>query len=161
MLPGAVDVVMGAGECFPFGALVGSRTTDYPFTADEDCFCWELAAVDFQKAEFARYVTDEIPVVFHVAFDRALLARAMPGWKRHWLDVAELAPALNSGRARACRSLDDWLAAFSIENPARHEAVADAYVTVQQLVLLAEAERQGIVDAGDLFAAQRGRRWLG
>ena len=112
--------------------------------------------------EFARYVAGGIPVAFHAAFDRALLARAMPGWKRRWLDLAELAPALIPGRARTCRSLDEWLAAFSIEHPARHEAVADAYATAQLLlVLLAEAERQGMVHAGELFAAERGRRWLG
>ena len=40
VLPGAVDVVLGAGECFPLGALVGNRATVYAFTADEDCFCF-------------------------------------------------------------------------------------------------------------------------
>ena len=112
--------------------------------------------------EFARYVGGGIPVAFHADFDRALLARAMPGWKCRWLDLAQLAPAVVPRRARSCTSLDDWLAAFGIEHPARHEAVADAYATAQLfLVLLAEAERQGIVDAGGLFAAERGRRWLG
>lgn len=111
---------------------------------------------------FSDYVAGGIPVAFHAAFDRALLARALPGWKRRWLDLAELAPVLLPGSAQSCKSLDDWLAAFSIEHPARHEAVADAYATAQLLlVLLAEAERQGVVDTGDLFAAARGRRWLG
>jgi len=54
---GAVDVVMGAGECFPMGALVGSRATVYAYTADADCFCWELPAEDFHKvmARSARF----------------------------------------------------------------------------------------------------------
>lgn len=112
--------------------------------------------------EFARYVAGGIPVAFHADFDRTLLARAMPGWKCRWLDLAQLAPALVPRRARSCTSLDDWLAAFAIEHPARHEAVADAYATAQLfLVLLAEAERQGIRDADGLFAAERDRRWLG
>lgn len=112
--------------------------------------------------EFATFVAGGIPVAFHAAFDRALLERALPRWKRRWLDLAELAPALYPARATSCRALDDWLSAFAIEHPARHEAVADAYATAQLLlVCLAEAERQGNTSAGDLFAAARGRRWLG
>jgi CBS domain-containing protein len=55
--PGAVDVVMGPGECFPLGALVGRRATVYSYRADEDCFCWELPAEDFEKvmARSARF----------------------------------------------------------------------------------------------------------
>lgn len=112
--------------------------------------------------EFARYVAGGTPVAFHAAFDRALLERAMPRWKRRWLDLAQLAPALVPARARSCKSLDDWLSVFAIEHPARHDAVADAYATAQLLlVLLAEAERQGLAVAGELFAVERGRRWLG
>jgi DNA polymerase-3 subunit epsilon len=112
--------------------------------------------------EFVRFAGGGIPVAYHAPFDRALLARAVPGWKRTWLDLAQLAPALFPARTRLCKSLDDWLAEFGIEHPARHEATADAYATAQLLlVLLAEAERQGLAVAGDLFAAERGRRWLG
>ena len=116
--------------------------------------------------DFARYAAGSPLVAFHAAFDRALLGRAMAThgarWKPRWLDLAGLAPALYPSLARTCKSLDEWLAAFSIEHPARHDAVADAYATAQLLlVLLAEAERQGIADAGGLFAAERGRRWLG
>lgn len=55
--PGSVDVVMGPGECFPLGALVGRRATVYTYRADEDCFCWELPAEDFEKvmARSARF----------------------------------------------------------------------------------------------------------
>jgi DNA polymerase-3 subunit epsilon len=113
-------------------------------------------------AEFANYVASGIPVGFHAPFDRVLLERALPGWKRRWLDLAQLAPALFPARARICKTLDEWLAAFAIEHPARHDAAADAYATAQLLlVVLAEAERQGLTAAGDLFAAERGRRWLG
>ena len=45
---GAADVVLGAGECFPIGALIGRRATAYTYRAAEDCFCWELAAEDFR-----------------------------------------------------------------------------------------------------------------
>lgn len=48
-LRGAVDVVLGIGECFPVGALVGRRATVYTYRADEDSFCWELSAEDFHR----------------------------------------------------------------------------------------------------------------
>lgn len=112
--------------------------------------------------EFARFAGEGPLAAFHAAFDRALLARALPGWKPRWLDLAQLAPALFPVRARSCRALDDWLAAFAIGHPARHDALADAYATAQLLlVLLAEAERQGLQRVRDLYAAERGRRWLG
>jgi DNA polymerase III subunit epsilon len=112
--------------------------------------------------EFVRYVAGGTPVAFHAPFDRALLERALPRWKRRWLDLAQLAPALLPARARSCRTLDDWLDTFAIEHPARHDASADAYATAQLLlVLLVEAERQKLAGAEDLFAAERGRRWLG
>lgn len=112
--------------------------------------------------EFANYVAGGTPVAFHAPFDRALLERAMPRWKRRWLDLAQLAPSLYRARARSCKTLDEWLGAFAIEHPARHDAAADAYASAQLLlVLLAEAERQGLSVAGDLFAADRERRWLG
>jgi len=116
--------------------------------------------------EFARFVAGAPLVAFHAAFDEALLRRAMAargaGWNPRWLDLAQLAPVLFPQRAQSCKTLDDWLAAFAIVHPARHDAMADAYVTAQLLlILLAEAERQGLSAAGELFAAARERRWLG
>lgn len=113
-------------------------------------------------AEFRRYADDSPAVAFHAAFDRALLRCAMPGWKPRWLDLAQLAPALFPVHAKSCKSLDDWLAAFAIQHPERHDALADAYATAQLLlVALAEAERQGIATVRDLESAERSRRWLG
>ena len=43
----AAEVVLGAGECFPVGALIGRRATVYEYVADSDLFCWELPAEDF------------------------------------------------------------------------------------------------------------------
>lgn len=56
-LPGASDVVLGAGECFPISALTSRRPVAYPFFAEEDSFCWELAAEDFDRlmARSARF----------------------------------------------------------------------------------------------------------
>jgi CBS domain-containing protein len=45
----ATDVVLGAGECFPIGALIGKRPTANTYRAAGDCFCWELPAPDFHR----------------------------------------------------------------------------------------------------------------
>jgi CBS domain-containing protein len=57
------DVVLGIGECFSIGALIGRRATSYTYRADEDCFCWELAAEAFHallesSPHFRAYCTD-------------------------------------------------------------------------------------------------------
>ncbi len=119
-------------------------------------------------AEFADFVGDGLPVAFHAPFDEAVLRRAMTarakaGWT--WLDLAQLAPALNPGAAPAKgtrRALDDWLAEFGIACPERHDALADAYATAQLLlVLLAEAERQGAGTVDALRRLERSGRWVG
>lgn len=45
----SADVTLGAGECFPIGALVGRRATVYEYRAQTDVFCWELPAEDFHR----------------------------------------------------------------------------------------------------------------
>jgi CBS domain-containing protein len=81
--PGAVDVVLGAGECFPLGALVGQRATVYSYRAEEDCFCWELPAEEFQKvmvrsARFHAFCTRYLATLVEQSH-RALRADASEG----------------------------------------------------------------------------------
>ncbi len=82
-LPGTVDVVMGAGECFPLGALAGGRATVYTYKADEDCFCWELPAEDFRRlmersARFHAFCTSHLAMLVEQSH-RALRADASNG----------------------------------------------------------------------------------
>lgn len=115
-----------------------------------------LAAV---IAELAAFIEGALPVAFHAPFDEAVLTRAglkTPGW----LDVARLAPALFPGRK--ARTLEEWLAQFSIRPAGRHEALADAYATAELLlVLLAEAKRQRVATAEALLSLAASGRWLG
>ncbi len=46
---GAADVLLGPGECFPLGALIGRRATVYTYRAEKDSFCWELASQRFHE----------------------------------------------------------------------------------------------------------------
>lgn len=109
-------------------------------------------------AELDRFVGDGVPVAFHAPFDAAILKRAgLPA--RRWLDLDPLAHALFPGRNSA--SLDEWLAAFGIEHPGRHDALLDALATAELLlVLLAAGRRQGARTVEDLAGAARGSRWL-
>jgi CBS domain-containing protein len=62
---GAADVVLGPGEAFPIGALIGRRATVYTYRADADTFCWELEAADFhalleRSRRFRAFCTDHL-----------------------------------------------------------------------------------------------------
>jgi len=46
---GVADVLLGPGESFPLGALVGRRATIYDYRAEADTFCWELEARRFHR----------------------------------------------------------------------------------------------------------------
>lgn len=116
--------------------------------------------------DFVGYAGASPLVGFHVAFDRALIERALrafaPGLSLPgpWLDLADLAPVL-SPQTRA-QALDEWLAAFSIGVARRHQAAADALATaelMQKLWPLARAQgATGIRRAARLAAS---RRWIG
>jgi DNA polymerase-3 subunit epsilon len=116
--------------------------------------------------DFAAYAARDPLVGFHVAFDRAMLTRvagehglAFAG--RIWLDLAELLPVLFDTLGKRCKGLDDWLGAFSIRHPARHDALGDAYATAQLFqVALAEAQRHGLRSVRDLMGAGTSRKWV-
>ncbi len=59
----AAEAFRTPGECFPIGALIGKRATQYSYRAEEDTFVYELDAADFEavlerSAHFRRYCTD-------------------------------------------------------------------------------------------------------
>jgi CBS domain-containing protein len=84
---GAADVVLGPGEAFPIGALIGRRATVYTYRADADSFCWELEAKDFhalleRSRRFAAYCTDHLATLVersHRALRSAAAEQALDG----------------------------------------------------------------------------------
>lgn len=116
---------------------------------------------------FDRYAGDAVLVGYHAHFDRTMLERSLreqgkPPGDRKWLDLAQLLPALYPSRARACKSLDDWLRAMDIAVEERHDALADAVATAQLLqVALAEAGRQGVTGVRGLLRLAADARWAG
>ncbi len=80
-----------------------------------------------------------------------------------WLDLAPLAASLvPDALKRGGGSLDEWLAAFGIECPLRHNAAADALATAELLLRLrAIAARQGTHGFDAMARVARQRKWLG
>jgi DNA polymerase-3 subunit epsilon len=104
-------------------------------------------------------------VAFRSEFDALVLERELLRvlglrQKVSLLDLAVLLPALYPGTGHD--TLDAWTRHFRIEPLARHDAIGDAYVTAQLLlVALAAAECAGARTVADLWAIERGQRWLG
>ena len=103
-------------------------------------------------------------VAFHASFDRAFLSRAIKFYidvpfDNPWLDLAELAPVLDS-ETRA-KSLDEWLQRYGIPVIVRHSAAADAFATALLAArLIPEARRQGASDFASIHKLARNARWV-
>ncbi|MEW6131602.1 MAG: 3'-5' exonuclease [Pseudomonadota bacterium] len=129
----------------------------------------QLAGMTAKNAllDFAEFAAGGPFVAFHAGFDRTALQVAVQkelGWDfpGRWLDAAIIAPLLFPRLAGECRALDDWLDALSIQNYARHSAVADAAATAQLwLILLNAAARQRLHTFKDLESLVHARKWLG
>jgi DNA polymerase III subunit epsilon len=89
---------------------------------------------------FLEFVGKSPLVAFHVAFDETMIRRAMRqylgiSFKRLWLDLAYVLPALYPDLMRSHRALDEWAGHFDIRNDDRHNALADALVTAELLLV--------------------------
>lgn len=113
---------------------------------------------------FLEYLGKSPLIAFHVAFDRAMIDRAMKtclgvGLAHAWADLAYVAPALYPQLAHRYRSLDQWMECFHIGNYSRHSALADALSTAELLLALRPRleERQALSFQG-LRDMERERR---
>lgn len=112
---------------------------------------------------FLDYIGRSPLVAFHASFDRGFIARAVKIYVNQpfdnaWLDLAELAPALDP-KARL-KSLDEWLTRYGIPVSSRHSAAADAFATALLMArLLPEARRQGLVGFASMQRLARNARW--
>ena len=113
---------------------------------------------------FMDFVARAPLVAFHARFDRAFLARAIKiyinqPFDNAWVDLAELAPVLDSNTR--LKSLDEWLQRYDIPVIVRHSAAADAFATALLAArLLPEAERQGASDFASLQRLARHAHWM-
>jgi DNA polymerase-3 subunit epsilon len=129
----------------------------------------QRTGIDPQEAllAFLEYLGKAPLLAFHVAFDETMIRRAMREYlrlefKRPWLDLAYVMPALMPQFARRYRALDDWAGHFKIANFARHNALADALVTAQLFLAalpLAFAGESGLYR--NLRDLEKAQRWIG
>jgi len=105
-------------------------------------------------------------VGYHTHFDYIMIRRAMrshlgESFRRNWIDLAFLAPALGLARQDRSMGLDDWLETFGITNYRRHDALADALATAQLFqVLLARAAATGDLRSAALARLAASQEWL-
>lgn len=110
-------------------------------------------------SEFLTFIGKSPCVAFHAEFDRIVLDRALRAelgvrLTNPWIDLAQLAPALYPEARLVHGALDDWLAYFRLRVHARHDAVHDAHVAAELLlILLARAKARGISTLAQLRAA--------
>jgi DNA polymerase-3 subunit epsilon len=103
---------------------------------------------------------------FHAPFDEIMLKKSIrrhlgEDFRRVWIDLAWLAPAILPEQGQKLKTLDDWCAAFGVDNACRHDALADSIATGQVFqVLQHHALRTGLRNIRDLIAAARGQEWL-
>jgi DNA polymerase III subunit epsilon len=116
-------------------------------------------------AAFERWVGRSPLLGFHVAFDEALIQRAMRATlgralANPWIDLADVARVVRPDVTG--RSLDEWMDALGVRCAVRHQAAADTLATAELLLKLwpqVLAQRQGD-DWRALSRLAAQRRWL-
>lgn len=114
--------------------------------------------------DFLEYAGKSPFVAFHVRFDETMIRRALRQYlgftlNHYWLDLAYVMPALNPELMHTHRLLDDWAGYFNIQNEDRHNAVADAMVTGQLLmVAMAQMEQKHGSSYDNLRSLERNYR---
>jgi DNA polymerase-3 subunit epsilon len=116
-------------------------------------------------AAFERWVGTAPLIGFHVAFDEALIQRAMRAalgrrLANPWIDLADVAQVVRPDVAG--RSLDEWMEALGVRCAVRHQAAADTLATAELLLKLwpqVLGQREGD-DWRALSRLAAQRRWL-
>ena len=116
---------------------------------------------------FLEYLGKDPLVAFHVVFDQTMIRRAISqylhfSFKRSWLDLAYIMPALYTELANRLRTLDDWNGHFDIGNDARHNALSDAIVTAQllQVAIIQASKKKKISKFSEYMDLEKSQRWL-
>lgn len=112
---------------------------------------------------FADFVGSDPLLAFHSAFDQTLIGRhcrehlgqALPN---PWVDIEHLC-AVTHEQVQA-RSLDEWMAHFSIQCPRRHQAAADTLAECELLLRIWPVLSRQCSSWRDVQRLAAQRRWL-
>lgn len=127
----------------------------------------QMGGADPQRAllSFLEFVGHCPLVAYRAEFDRTMLDRALKDYlgtvtQSHWIDLAEILPALYPSNEN--KTMDDWLDFMNIRMLSRHDALADALATAQMLqVCLVRADALDMVCPAHLLEMQKAQHWLG
>lgn len=116
-------------------------------------------------AAFERWAGRAPLIGFHVAFDEALIQRAMRAvlgrtLANPWIDLADVAQVVRPDVSG--RSLDEWMEALNVRCAVRHQAASDTLATAELLLKLwpqVLTQREGD-DWRALARLAAQRRWL-
>lgn len=114
---------------------------------------------------FLEYLDGSACVAFRAEFDATVLRRELQDGlgivlEMRWLDLASILSALFP--ATPNDTLDEWTRHFGLPAIGRHHAIADAYAVGQMLLYaIDQAQRIGLLTAGDLLDLEKAQRWLG
>jgi DNA polymerase-3 subunit epsilon len=115
--------------------------------------------------DLLEFLGDSVVIAFRAEFDETVLTREVNSvlglpQQHTFLDLAVLLPSAFPGTDND--SLDDWSNHFGIRPIGRHSAVADAYTNAQlMLLVLEQAQRDGLAQVGELIRMERAQKWLG
>ena len=121
-----------------------------------------------QKAllDFLAYLGKSPLVAFHVTFDETMIRNAIRQFlgfrlKHEWLDLAYVMPGLYPHLSNDYRTLEQWQERFGIQNPARHNAIADALSTAQLFMVAARhAQQKRLETYQNLQQLEKAQRWV-
>ena len=149
-------VEYGTGESFPLAAVMGEHPMVHEYRALTDTFCFEAGA------SAVRELAHRSPALLDLCSSRAgaLLRQSYASLQAQYArqSTSELSVSthLRDLLRRAPKNLDDWTAAFGIDNFSRHNALADALASAQlHLVLCAQASQRKLRSPRDLLEAAR------
>lgn len=115
---------------------------------------------------FLEYIGKATLIGYNAPFDDVMIRKALKQhlgirFKGDWIDLAWLAPSLYGDRSIKPRGLDEWLRQYSIVNPLRHNALADAFVTAQLFMILkCVAAEKGFHSPKELIELARSQHLL-
>lgn len=145
------------------GLIVPEDALALDFAAPEAS---DAASLDRRLLAFLNFAGKGPLVTYQVPFVGAFLERLLAErldlqFQPVWIDLAWLLPDLFKEKIDGLVPLDTWLAAFGIEVPGRHDALADCLALARLLQLaLPRAVERGADTPRKLADISRARRWL-
>jgi DNA polymerase-3 subunit epsilon len=112
---------------------------------------------------FRQFVGASPLLAFHAAFDQAMIERALRSHLHQrlpnpWLDIEHLCAVTHEGIK--ARSLDQWMAHFSVQCAVRHQAAADTQAECELLLRIWPQVARQCGNWQDMVRLADSHRWI-